>query len=312
MGIAVFPVPTAPSGLTVARFPAQSNAPFNIPAGVTLQNTITSTTTFSAGQLPAQVWAVIVGGGGGGAGANAGGGAGGGGGGVKIGWVDIPSSGITATIGAGGASVSIGTNGNRGGTTVFGNIVVHGGGGGCTGGWPLFEQTNAMPLGEGVPGYGGAAATNWMPYTNQFAVFSNGAPFAWNQGSFSLGVTNAQQPFATPLNRGIWDNFLGGGAGGIGTGNGSQAGGSGFTGGGGNNTTHGFGGNSSRNGGLTSTFTGGSPSGSGGGGGAGFLANGGNGTSGSNIGGNGGSGGGGGASGAGGGAGGAGCVLLYY
>lgn len=306
MGIAQIPAPSG--GLAVARFPAASNVPFNVPAGLTLQNTVTSTTTFSAGQLPAQVWAVIVGAGGSGS-ANSTNysNGGGGGGGVVIGWVDVPSAGITATIGAGGTAVT-NASGNRGGTTYFGAVFASGGGGGCNQGSSILDTNNAMPLqGEGVPGWGGSGTTTYQ--ANSYNPLIVGAPWGTVKGTWSVNSAastinvNGNLLVSNRLN-----NYLGGGAGGF-----TSTGGSGYTGGGGANGNSG--GNSSRDGGLTNTFTGGTNGGAnGGGGGAGFLANGNNGTAG-NVGGAGGSGGGGGGnSGAGfaSGAGGAGCVLIYY
>ncbi len=315
--MAVSNLVSASGGLAVARFPIAPNAPFNIPAGLTLQYTVTSTTTFTAGQLPAQVWAVVIAGGGSGGGSSASANAGGGGGGgVKIGWVDIPSAGITATIGAGGAARTAGQTGQKGGDTSFGSVLVNGGGGGCNSGSAVLDTGNAMPLGEGLPGYGGSASGTWFPNSSAFAVYSNGAPFASNPGSFMVGGgSTTLNSVGNALNRGSANNYLGGGAGGTNFG-GSSTGGSGFTAGGGAASSSG--GGSSRNGGVSSTFTGGAPGGSGAGGGAGFLANGTAGASATNSGGAGGSGGGGG--GAGGitsgattsGAGGNGCVLIYF
>ena len=305
--------PAASGGLAVSRFPAVAGAPFNIPAGLTLQNTITTTTTLTT--LPAQVWAVIIGGGGSGASrvSSAVNGSGGGGG-VKIGWVDVPSTGITATIGAGGAAGVATTNasGARGGATIFGSIMSSGGGGGCQNGESVFITAVAQPHGEGLAGYGGNAnSVTLLPNLNSFVSLPAGAPYGFTQGTFTAvsNATNSLVAVTGNLTRN-WDNYLGGGAGGS---DGIRnAGGSGFTGGGAASAA--TGGNSSRDGGLTNTFTGGTaPSATGGGGGAGFLANGSNAVT--ITGGAGGSGaGGGGCSGANGagGAGGNGCVLIYY
>lgn len=309
MGIAQIPIPTAASGLTVGRFPAAIGNPFQIPAGLTLQHTVTTTTTFTAGQLPAQVFAVIVGGGGGGA-WGGGGENGGGGGGACIGWVDVPSSGITATIGAGGAGGSSNTTGTRGGSTVFGSYVAFGGGGGNSG--VLFNNHNQIPLGDGA-GYGGVASPQ-PGDTNRWLFGPKGSPFT--QGIQVNSGGSISSLFITTNNLGIY-NYNGGGGGGstifssfLGS-NGLP----GLTGGGGR--VGASGGGSSRDGGVSITFAGGSAtSGSGGGGGgAGLLGAGSNGSTGG--GGNGGSGGGGGGSGPNansnpGGNGGNGCVLIYF
>lgn len=307
MGIAQIPAPSG--GLAVARFPARSGAPFNIPAGLTLQNTVTSTTTFSAGQLPAQVWAVIVGGGGsGGVGAGSPHGGGGGGGGVVIGWVDVPSTGITATIGAGGSS-SNGT-GNRGGITYFGSHWAQGGGGGATDGTGILDHNQLPRFGPGQPGYGGNGGSTVYNGSNSFVNAPVGAPIAsaFDNGNSAITFSIGASSIAGGINL-TSNNYLGGGAGGC-RATWSTAGGSGYTGGGGSASQSG--GNSSRDGGLTNTFTGGTGA-TGSGGGAGFLANGSNspGTAGG-AGGSGGGGGGSAGSGANSGAGGNGCVLIYY
>lgn len=313
MGIAQIPAPSG--GLAVARFPARSGAPFNIPAGLTLQNTVTSTTTFSAGQLPAQVWAVIVGGGGGGGYGlgSAQGAGGGGGGGVVIGWVDVPSAGITATIGAGGNG-SGSTFGSRGGITYFGSMWAQGGGGGASNSGDFISQNFNPRFGPGQSGYGGQGSGAITNATNAFFNAPIGAPlvFALDGGTGGMTFASGSSGLGTALNHGS-NNYFGGGAGGcVAGGTFSATGGSGYTGGGGGATVSG--GNSSRDGGLTNTFTGGTgTSGTGGGGGAGFLANGSNATT--TAGGAGGSGGGGGGSGisaGAGAAGGNGCVLIYY
>lgn len=311
--MAIASVPVASSGMTTTRFPAVAGAPFNIPAGLTLQNTITTTTTLTT--LPAQVWAVIIGGGGsGGSRTGSAVNGSGGGGGVKIGWVDVPSAGITATIGAGGAATVAATNasGARGGATIFGSIMSSGGGGGCQQNEAVFNTAVAQPHGQGLAGYGGSAnSITLLPNLNSFVSLPAGAPFGFTQGTFTAvsGDTSVLNAITGNLTRN-WDNYLGGGAGGA---DGLRnAGGSGLTGGGASSAA--TGGNSSRNGGLTNTFTGGTATAAtGGGGGAGFLANGSNAVT--ITGGAGGSGGGGGgcagtngASGAGG----NGCVLIYY
>jgi len=312
MGISVFPA--AAGGMTTTRFPIAAGQPFNIPAGLTLRHTVTSTTTYTAGQLPAQVWAVVVGGGGsGGASTATQQSAGGGGGGIKIGWVDVPAAGITATIGAGGAARTAGSNNNgaRGGATVFGSVLVHGGGGGCQNGNGILDMSIGIPLSEGLAGYGGGAA-GAFPNTNQIGIFPNGAPFnAGSQGTFSITSSGGTSLSLSSNVFIAFNNYVGGGAGGFGATPGQSTGGSGFTGGGGGNGSNG--GSSSRDGGLTNTFTAGNGGGGSGGGGAGLLAAG---TSGSGSGGgNGGSGGGGGGSGVtnqASGAGGNGCILIYF
>lgn len=319
MGIAQ--IPAASGGLAVARFPATIGAPFQVPAGLTLQNTVTSTTTFSAGQLPAQVWAVIVGAGGSG-GANMGGtegSGGGGGGGTCIGWVDVPSAGITATIGSGGASVSAGSAGNPGGNTTFGSYIAYGGGGGerDTGSnYNLTEASSTVsPNGPGG-GYGGVSFRNT---SNNTIPLIKGAPFN------DVAFVSAWQATTTGSVANNWvnsnayrNNYVGGGMGGTNSGANSnyRIGANGHTGGGGVGISGAGadGGNSSRSNGLTNNFTGGtgSTNSGGGGGGAGFLANGSTTTL--NTGAAGGSGGGGGGGGQNGtsGAGGNGCVLIYY
>ena len=317
MGIAQIPAPSG--GLAVARFAATIGAPFQVPAGLTLQNTVTSTTTFSAGQLPAQVWAVIVGGGGsGGYSASATEGAGGGGGGgTCIGWVDVPSGGITATIGAGGAAPVSAADGNPGGNTTFGSYIAYGGGGGLrntTSGQISSSSVLIAPRGTGG-GYGGMVFGNTSAST---IPLLKGAPFndivfisSWQQTTTSSLENTWVQ--SSPYR----NNFAGGGMGGTNFGANSdyRIGANGHTAGGGNglSSNGANGGNSSRDNGLTNSFTGGSGSAKcGGGGGAGFLANGSTTTT--SAGGAGGSGGGGGGGGDRNtpGAGGNGCVLIYY
>lgn len=316
MGIAQ--IPAASGGLAVARFPADYNRPFQVPAGLTLQNTVTSTTTFSAGALPAQVWVVAVGGGGAG-GKDGTGSGGGGGGGTCIGWVDVPSAGITATIGAGGVGNSVYV-GNVGGNTYFGSLVAFGGGGGQNLNDFFNQNSNGNQWrvhGQGPgAGYGGfnsnlytnGATEGQFLFNNQCAPFLNATTFGTG-GSYFGGIKQWRNTYK--------HNYTGGGAGGTSVDydiDGAR-GGSGLTGGGGSGQANATGGNSSRDGGLTNTYTGGTANGNGlGGGGAGLLANGSNATT--NTGGAGGSGGGGG-----GGAnawsytvgnGGNGCVLIYY
>ena len=313
MGVSVFPAASA--GMTTTRFPARIGNPFQIPAGLTLMNTVTSTTTFSAGSLPAQVWAVIIGGGGGGAGDGTNGG--GGGGGSCIGWVDVPSDGITATIGAGGSGgTSAGWNGSPGGQTTFGSHIAWGGGGGFGGGvsnTDMFDS-NAHPRGEGA-GWGGVNSNQAAGQGRVRQAPANCSPFIYGISANGLTEGNSYHPRFT----GTIANWNGGGYGGAVNMNypSNYIGGHGLTGGGGagEGSTYGVGGSSSRNGGITYTFTGanGSSSNIAAGGGAGLLANGS--VPSSTIGGAGGSGGGGGGTGsnaAAGGAGGNGCVLIYY
>lgn len=325
MGLSVFPVASA---ATTTRFPAAIGNPFNIPSGLTLQNTITSSTSYSAGTFPAQVWVVIIGGGGGGAkggsSPSATSGGGGGGGGACIGWVDVPSSGtLYVVIGAGGAGSANGaasmTPGGKGGNSRFGNYMAYGGGGGATNdGYPSYLSQTAIPVGPGA-GAGAvyyksiAAGVNsniWFPagvapYTNTQSVNS----MAGNTAQHFIN-TNASSAISFP-GSGSWtsenyNNFTGGGAAYHLRDN---NGGDGLTGSGcmGSNGTSIRGGNSSRDGGSTFTFTGGTTTNQNGAGGAGFLAN-----ANYEIGGSGGGGGGGMYSSNGGGAGGAGCVLVYY
>lgn len=317
MGIAQ--IPAASGGLAVARFPAAIGNPFNIPAGLTLQNTVTSTTTFTAGQLPSQVWVVMMGGGGsGGSGTSYAGG--GGGGGACIGWVDVPSSGITATIGAGGAGASS-NDGLTGGDTSFGGHIAYGGGGGVIN---FFTGTPNRTLARGPgAGHGGASNSSQAPSTNQAVYVPAGsAPLL---AGISLGVGSTNTGYFGDLfnffNTTRLRNYTGGGSGGCNNYASSYVGGDGLAGGGSCGQTGGTagynGGNSTRNAGVSNSFTGGTPGGSGanssGGGGAGLLANGSNGSG--TQGGAGGSGGGGGGGSYGptaGGAGGAGCILIYY
>lgn len=312
MGLSVFPVPTEASGLTVGRFPAAIGNPFNVPAGLTLQNTVTSTTTFTAGQLPAQVWVVMMGGGGaGGSGSSYAGG--GGGGGACIGWVDVPSAGITATIGAGGSGVSAGNDGNPGGNTTFGSVTAFGGGGGVRGSASSFDEWRTYPRGTGA-GYGGSSnvAGTTAGTDTSYRIINGSAPFVYSGG---LIVSGSSQ---TNTYGGLWsrvqqqhaDNYFGGGAGGCQSFL-SGLPGNGLSGGGGQGQTPNAGGASSRNAGVTNTFTGGAAGSTASGGGAGLLANG---SAGSTNGGNGGSGGGGGGGATTGtsGSGGNGCVLIYY
>jgi hypothetical protein len=274
------------SGLSVQRFEATQNRPFQIPAGLTLQNTVTSTTTFTAGQLPAQVFVVMAGGGGGGSRDT---GAGGGGGGTCIGWVDVPSAGITATIGAGGAAV-VGTScqyyGSPGGNTFFGAYVAYGGGGGMStndtfGSNGNGQQRQVYPRGPGA-GWGGFNPSP-TSLTSIYPFIQGCAPFLFNMGFTSAPSTSSNVLKIDDITSIYGNNYTGGGVGGTrnntlsGTFDGT--GGSGLTGGGGtyNGSVDRPGGNSSRNGGISNTFTGGTAGGTTGyaGGGAGLLANGG-------------------------------------
>ena len=323
MGIAQLGVSSG--GLSVQRFEAAPNKPFQIPAGLTLQNTVTSTTTFSAGQLPAQVFVVMAGGGGGGSRDT---GAGGGGGGTCIGWVDVPSAGITATIGAGGAGgVNAGAQyyGSPGGNTYFGSYVAYGGGGGMSTNDSWGSSSNGplrqvFPRGIGA-GYGGLSLTSLSGNNITYPFIEGCAPFLFS--NTIIVPTGTSNLYRVTENYELYgNNYNGGGAGGTQAYNVNGTigvGFSGLTGGGGTwngSSTGQAGGNSSRNGGISNTFTGGiGNTGGYAGGGAGLLANGGDFVSGTRSG-NGGSGGGGG----GGvsswslqpGAGGAGCVLIYY
>lgn len=312
--MAVSNLVAASSGLTAARFPAAIGAPFIIPNGLTLRNTITSTSTISS--LPSQIWVVLMGGGGsGGTGSSAGGG--GGGGGACIGWIDVPSSGsLTFTIGAGGAAVGSNTTGNIGGRTSVGNVIAWGGGGGCSGG-STGNPWNDTPTFYG-PGAGLGGATGWSMSSSVAYAFpwKMNAPFYvdinWNMD----GTTPS---YVTNISARTLANYTGGGSGGLastGSYTSNKAGGDGLAGGGGYNnnaTATSPGGNSTRDGGVTNTFTGGTAAVNNGGGGAGLLANGGTPTvNNAGTGGSGGGGGGGAVNVATSGAGGAGCVLIYY
>ena len=320
MGISSLVAPSG--GLAVARFPAAHNRPFQIPAGLTLQHTVTSTTTFTAGQLPAQVWVVMAGGGGGGSYASN---TGGGGAGTCIGWVDVPSAGITATIGAGGAggsgaaaSVNFGL---VGGNTYFGGFVAYGGGGGSNNENSVWVpdsattavQINKAPRGPGA-GFGNSNSNTLASFAGantMFVLYAGNSPFVVNN---DMAIPSSTTYIASNLTATRIINWYGGGAGGGVNGLASMTNGPGLSGmiGGGGGFNGGAGGNSSRDGGLTNTFTGGTGNNGHNGGGAGLLANGGNATS--SAPGAGGSGGGGGGAGnsAVGGAGGNGCVLIYY
>jgi hypothetical protein len=318
MGISIFPIPTAASGLSVGRFPAAPGNTFNIPAGLTLQNTLTSTTSFSTGQLPAQVWVVMMGGGGsGGTSGTADGNqtsGGGGGGGSCIGWVDVPSAGITATIGAGGTGVTGTATGNQGGNTVFGNAIAYGGGAGVGGSTFWFDSEKVLARGPRA-GHGGFSEITTIIANRAYQVTGTSAPFLGMGSVFvnNSGTSAVTTALLSRLNgsRAHFD-YNGGGSN---LGPWGSLGGDGLAGGGGSGWSANAGGNSSRNQGISNTFTGGAGSsgGAGGGGGAGLLANGG--TTANNTGGAGGSGGGGGGGGysnQSSGAGGAGCVLIYY
>lgn len=314
MGISVFPA--AGGGLAVGRFPATIGNPFNIPAGLSLRNTVTSTTTFTAGQLPAQVWVVMMGGGGaGGAGTSYGGG--GGAGGACIGWVDVPSSGITATIGAGGVGSS-GSAGAPGGSTTFGGYTAWGGGGGAEGQWGT-QGSRCFARGPGA-GHGGMSSNSDALGVNLQYIAPGSAPLL---GGLSSEPGSSGGYFST-FRETIFDyrlnNYVGGGAGGCGNYALPYRGGHGLAGGGSCGQTGGTagydGGHSSRNNGVTVSFTGGTPGGSGanssGGGGAGLLANGSNGSGSTGGAGGSGGGGGGGSYNTAGATGGNGCVLIYY
>ncbi len=310
MGLSVFPA--ASSGMTTTRFPAAIGNAFNIPSGLTLQNTITSTTTVSS--LPAQVWVVLMGGGGGGGAANNEGG-GGGGGGACIGWVDVPTSGsLTFTIGAGGTGGAFNNSGNTGGNTSVGGLIAYGGCGGI-------GSTSTQPWNSArhQTFYGPGAGLGGWTVGLSFNGGTGGYQFPWKQNApFFLDISSgisASIGYIGGVSAASCVNYTGGGAGGNGYVN---TGGNGLSAGGGKGGSSGStGGNSSRNAGITNTFTGGSAGGSGGGGGAGLLANGGTGSSATaGTGGSGGGGGGGngydGSTIGTGGTGGAGCALIYY
>jgi hypothetical protein len=100
--------------------------------GVTVVSFTDSTTwTVPAGVTSAEV--LVIGGGGGG-GESIGGGGGGGGHEYKESYLTTPGEEITVTVGAGGAGGS-GTPGyppgTKGGDSVFGSLIVYGGGGGA-------------------------------------------------------------------------------------------------------------------------------------------------------------------------------------
>ena len=328
MGLSVFPA--ASSGMTTTRFPCTIGAPFNIPAGLTLQNTVTSTTTFSAGALPAQVWAVVVGAGGSGssAGTSVFYSSGGGGGGVAIGWVDVPSAGITATIGAGGAGVynpggSTGLPGNQGGNTAFGGVIAYGGGRGAD---PAYggAHNSSNPWVRKGPGAGDGGPGNHWFGSGTYQTIPSGSIWYMPPGSiFPNGFVSVAFPSATAglgslssTTSTVLNNYAGGGSGAA-TGSISAYAGNGLTGGGGSGSyiLANAGGHSSTNGGLTIRFAGGTSATDGPTGGAGFLAAGVNSpTYGGTAGGSGGGGGSGTANSAynTSGAGGNGCVLIYY
>ena len=313
--MAVSNLVAASSGLTTTRFPAAIGNPFHIPAGLTLQNTITSSTSFAAGTFPSQIWVVLIGAGGGGSnGGTSTIGAGGGGGGACIGWMDVPSSGtIYAVIGSGGTGGNGGSNstaGAAGGNTTFGSLIAYGGGPGYGGNLVSSTAFNNIIFPKG-PGAGTGGTSAGALAANSFSpiVFiSNSAP--WTNNGKQLTTF---QNFSTSSSASLptyslseWSNFTGGGGGYASY---NQNGGDGLTGGGNAGSTGSSwrGGNSSRDGGSTFTFTGSTTTNVNGAAGAGFLANGSGST--------GGSGGGGGAgqySTNTGGTGGNGCILIYY
>ena len=96
--------------------PAPSSAPttfLNVPPGVSLRNTYTSSTSGLSFPV-SQVFVIVVGGGGSGSIGGGGGGAGA----CLMGWISSPTA---VTIGAGG------TGGANGGATIVGNIYAMGG-----------------------------------------------------------------------------------------------------------------------------------------------------------------------------------------
>lgn len=281
MGIAVYP--EAASGLTVQRFPAKIGNPANIPAGLTLRNTISSSTSFAAGALPAQVFVIMIGGGGGGSnGGTSTQGGGGGGGGACIGWIDVPTDRTSyVVIGAGGTGATGASNANpggRGGSTTFAGYIAYGGGGGCAGtarGTDLAATT--LPLGAG----GGCGATNGTNITNgNIMTFPDlAAPWTTNKPKGTIiNYSAGQQGLGSFSDSSEYNNYVGGGAGRFDqTGGNFINGGNGLTGGGSSGTAVGgsvTGGNSSRDGGTTFTFTGGTSTNQNGSSGAGFLGNG--------------------------------------
>jgi len=119
MGISVFPEPSGATAKTVGTPSVTSG----VPAGVTLQHTISSSTSSVAYNQSGLNAVFVIAIGGGGSGNTLGGG---GAGAAVSGWTS-PINNIT--IGAGGASTAGSSAGIRGGYTAFGNFIAWGGAG---------------------------------------------------------------------------------------------------------------------------------------------------------------------------------------
>ena len=114
----------------------QSNFPQivgQVPAGLILRQTITSTGAVTLPSNLSWVYAILIGGGGGGGNASTGAASGGGGGAGAFvqGWTPVSS---ICTIGAGGTGGISSTPASYGGMTIFGNLMAGGGGYGGNGG----------------------------------------------------------------------------------------------------------------------------------------------------------------------------------
>ena len=145
-----------------ATAPAATAYITGIPAGLTLQQTITSSGSVTLPASLDKVFIIAIGGGGSGGGGSwnsnqgAGFSGGGGGGGAFAGWVDKFSS---VTIGAGGATRTTGQIGLNGGRTQVGFILVGGGGGGFSG--PTSVSASVYAAGAGtLGGSGGGSVGN--------------------------------------------------------------------------------------------------------------------------------------------------------
>lgn len=293
---------------TIGVAAASSIAPqyySGVPAGLTLQQTITSSQAVTLPPSLTKVFIIAIGGGGGGGGGalyNGGRGSGGGGGGGYAGYVAPFTS---VTIGAGGAG-GLNIKGLQGGDTTVGAITAGGGG---YGGYAFNDVYNSYVVispasvyyGAGGGGnYSYAAGSSGRPTIFTQSSLPNQGGYYGGQGGYPFGLTGLFSSDIPAL-----FGHSGGGACSV---NANLSGSSGIFNGGG--STDGATGGSSAN------FAGGSGVTGAGGGGAGWLAVGG--ASGAIIGGAGGLGGGGGGGGitrnasSRGGAGGNGCVLIYY
>jgi len=192
--------PITISGLTFGT-PYTFTAVANNSAGSSVLSTPSNQVTPSAITAPATVEVLVVAGGGGGAGGTGfETGSGGGAGGYRyFAAYSPPSNSLTVTVGAGGAAVVTGNQGNRGNNSVFGTITATYGGGG------KYYSTAGEAGGSGGGGAPSGGAGNLGNYT----------PSEGNAGS-------GYSPGAGP-------NTLGGGGGGATQGNPGHSGGAGAT-----------------------------------------------------------------------------------